>query len=509
MWKIKRQLAKTTTRDRYLQFAANSPSSSLMSSGGQCIVKVNRGSAGLIKRQYIVIDFTIGTAQVKLTAVPFWISLLQNYMDTSSNPTQQIYDVCHLVHLNTLTREKFRQEAEGLLVKENGFDTPYLQTGSYRAYIRVIGSLYENLYLRGIENDMNVEINFNSTSCVDTLGTGTVTVNNVYVFLKEHEMSQNLENELKAKYKSGVMVKNFISYNRYTNSSTVTTAAVNSFQLNSIRNYNGFLFFILRASTSPTSHALAKFLKLGDNVSIGSYQLTDGGGRSITGLNLDSFGALRVYDTPDYFEGDLAKKYPFYTIAHAHPEDAINGIPSGYYKYTGTEILQITPGATTAETARVVTLQPLLASTLAGTAATAGNCQIQYIRGDGAVYTSATILYSANQAAVNAAVLAMGIPDISVAAGANGFNSTAGVALTITNLQEIDLAVNFAQWSIVGNSLTNGALPLLVTNVDTTAGITLKGFTTQTAQLDVYGGIFRVLRIDGGYCSVRDYEPGM
>lgn len=509
MWKIKKQLDRAPALDNFVQYAVSGPSSSLLSTGGQCTAKVTRNSAGLVKKQYIVVNFTVATGQVKMLPASMWISLLQNFGDGGTSPCQQIYDLTNQINHNTLTAEEFSQVADEILCKSNGWDTPYLQTGNYTAFIRVFGSLYENLYCRNIDTDMGVEINFNSTSCIDTIGTSVVTVTGVAVFLKLHDLNREAEEKFKQMFKRDVVSKNFISYNRYSSTSTITAGSANTFQLSTIRGYNGFLVFAIRASTSPTAGAIKKLLKLGDGVSIGTYQLLDAGGRSISKLNVDAQYALK-YDTSDYWTGQLAKKWYYYTIAHGHPKDILQGIPSGYYFYSGTEVLQLNPATAISETSRVVSLIPTLASTGAATAATQGTVQITYSRGfDGPTYTSASIAYNANTAALNAAIVAMQLPDSLSVSTATGFNSTSGLIMTISSLSEADLAVNGAQWSVTGNSLSNGTLPLLITTSDTTPGITLKGFTTASCTLDVYGAVLRNFKVTGGYPSWSDWQPGM
>ena len=66
---------------------------------------------------------------------------------------------------------------------------------------------------------------------------------------------------------------------------------------------------------------------------------------------------------------------------------------------------------------------------------TGGNYQIAYHKADSSTYLSASLAYNASTDAVVMAIVAMAIPNISVAA-LNGLNTTSGLTLTITNLSQ-------------------------------------------------------------------------
>ena len=220
--------------------------------------------------------------------------------------------------------------------------------------------------------------------------------------------------------------------------------------------------------------AIKKFIKLGDLNNIGTIEELDASGCTVTLLSIDSETLLHKNNF-EYFKGKLlGDNYPIYLIPKGHLQTSIYGIVNGFQKYTSLDQLQLTPGATTAKTARQVTFLPGTLSML--TAATGGNYQIAYRKADGSSYLSASLAYNATTAAVNAAIVMMAIPNISVAAS-NGLNSTSGLTLTITNLSQdgSNLVVNSAQWSCIAG-VYDASVALEVTTSNTQAGVTSTGF---------------------------------
>jgi hypothetical protein len=487
-----------------------------MQTGGQALVRVNRGSAGLIKHVYVLVQYTVANAQVQLLPMPWWFANgngINVRKSTDTEPAQQLFSEALIIHLNTFANEKFKQLADKMQTKIDGYNTPYLQPGTYNAVLRLEGCWLEDVWIRDLNQDLNIELNFNPNGCLQAGTASNVTVNSVSIMLKQHELSEAKEREISSKFKSGVFKKNFISYNQFTVNQTITAGSQNTFQMSPIRNLNAFLFFGIRSSKASTGGAVKQFLKLGDNLNVGTFEELDSSGRSVTLLPIDAELALKENGF-EYFDGELLRNnYNLYIIPHGHPDKAIHGDASGFQKYTSLEQLRLIPGATTSETARVVTILPESAGT--ATAATGGTYQLGYRKGDGTSYISGPIAYNASQSTVNTAIVTMQIPNISVAAGATNLNNTAGLTLTVTNqsLDGSDLAVNGAEWYVLNSSITNGTVNLTCNVADTTAGVVATGFTngansgSGTYYLDVFGAVLRTITIDNGDCTVTDYQP--
>ena len=148
-----------------------------------------------------------------------------------------------------------------MLCEPDLYNTLPLQTGTYNATIRIPGCWLEDMWLRDLKDDINVNLNFNSNGCVET-GTATnVTVNAVSILLKQHEMTLTDESQISKMFNTGVFKKRFISYNQATSNQTLTVSAANIVLLNAIRNNVAFLFFGVRSSKSSAAGAVKKFVR--------------------------------------------------------------------------------------------------------------------------------------------------------------------------------------------------------------------------------------------------------
>ena len=126
LYKLSYQLDRELARDSYVQFPANGPSSSLMSSGGDCLVRINRASAAWIKHVYINVQFTVATAAVTLLPMPWWFangSGLNFYKSTDTTPFQQLFLEALIVHLNTFNSKKIDSTAYKILCKPDLYNT--------------------------------------------------------------------------------------------------------------------------------------------------------------------------------------------------------------------------------------------------------------------------------------------------------------------------------------------------------------------------------------------------
>ena len=88
------------------------------------------------------------------------------------------------MHLNTFNSKKIDLAAYKMLCNPDLYHILPLQTGTYNATIRIPGCWLEDMWLQDLKDDINVNLNFNSSGCLKS-GTATnVTVNAVSILLK-------------------------------------------------------------------------------------------------------------------------------------------------------------------------------------------------------------------------------------------------------------------------------------------------------------------------------------
>ena len=477
---------------RILSFeTSGSISSSILNAGGVVNIRIPRKGFEIAKRLWLQIDSTVATAAVRPLPSPLRIQQIRYFVDNGSDEGQKQYGENLYFAINTLPREQFESIAEALhMRKDNYASAGDLQVGSYRHYIPLIGSYLEDLYGKAFENDVMIEVTFRASLESGTAANWTVGSGGIKLLIEDYQPQSKEElSNLNAAY-SGVVIKDFISFDKWFDSKTFTAGTLSNNKLDNIEGPIAYLQFGLRSSTSASSGSVYNFAKLGDKVSSGTFQLKDAAGQTISGSAIDA--EFNRIDTSKHYDGEMFEKLNVYHIIHGSPQAALHGIlAAGVYMYTGKEQLEITGGSKTAETARVVTFTP-------DATANGGKYQFMYTRGDGKQYLSAPLNYNASTSSIDSAIAAMRIPDISVASGGTIFSAgTGGLTLTITNLKEEDLAVNSAEWSIIAQ-LTDAGGTTNVTVTDTTAGVTLKGLNTGTYQIDVWAAKYRRIRVVRG-----------
>lgn len=471
----------------------------ISSAPGLVNFRVAMGRGGLVLCAYLRIEVTVANAAVTLAPTPLWLDKVTLFADAGGNSMQILQGENLFAHLNMLPAEKLRQMSSVLNI-DHDYNPIEMQPGSKVFYIPLLGLALEGVYLKKMKHDPYVRADF-----VNALEQGlatNVTVSDIKLLLLEEEIENNtpLDRELTKMYDNGVVERKYIHYILTERDPTLSAGTQRQIQLSEQVGKLAFLHVGLRTSKLNANGARRKWEPVGDQHNNGTLELKDQNGHTISGSAID-FAFYKALENADLYPGDLFSHpdYNIYTIAHGDPVmAALQGVCEGYYYYEdGKFSIYITPGANTAEVARVVTLTGGAdADVPTAVASDAGSFRLIYRRGDGHVYTSSQIAFNATNAVINSAIAEMNIPDITVSS-ATGLDEVAGLVLTVTGLRDIDLAANGAYWDAL-SKLEDGGEGVVINVAETTAGSVKRGFTSGQYALSVYGAEFFTLRIMNG-----------
>ena len=447
----------------------------------------------------------------------FFVQYIEFWANGGNDKVQTLYPEQMLYHLGSFLTNEQQQRVcllNGISPINYQNENPIAASGTYTFFLPLLGNFIaanDGLWVPGLANDFLVRIWLRNGIVKSGSGTLGLTKSNL---LLETEVVTSAEAADHDKDYMGVVEMDYLDTTRFTISQTFTAGAQARIQLSPFIGWCSYLYYLIRASnTNVANDAILKCETQGTSTLGALVEIDSPSGIIISG-NVPFFPDYYLgLETAKHFPGTFNQNLNFYPLVFGDPMAAEHKvIHKGFLNFTGTEFITLTPGSTSAETAEVTTMVPYNGIAGAAVAATSGTTWISVEgilpNGQYLSYTAGPVAYNATTASITALLLPAFSWSIGYAGqpivctvGGSGFNNTAGVTFTLSNLPK-----NYQTYSITfaltNCTLSNGTVLLTSQLTKTTAGVPQLGFNSGTYNLDVYGRFFRHCHIRNGKFEV-------
>ena len=301
--------------------------SSLIANSGQ--IDFELGSAGYVEKLLLELEFT---AANPVTVIPHYLIDRVEFLSTEGNPISVIYgDNIYAEKLHkTLEQHNREKDVENLNSSYNGVS---VSAATLKRIILHIPCLVDKtqLKLSAVNNRMIARFYF-SPNGVTSGSASDISVSLCDLIQVTQQLSGALESSEQRKKQNGTFWYRFLNPVRVaSNTQSMAASSQYDIRLTSAHGMYAYLFFVIR--TNPISGSnVNSFLQ------IDSFELYD---RDMTIVGLKTTNEMHKIDSL-MFEGDILNSKYIYVIPFAIDINlANNGSQTGYYCFTGDEILRI------------------------------------------------------------------------------------------------------------------------------------------------------------------------